>query len=238
MLKKIQGLNPLKGLFTPEGSRVEPLYVKVAKMKDKITNRGYASFDDYMNDRRELNLDIISLIFGAEIKKSGKDGFRLVCDKSKVITAREAADLYLTLEELEKSESIMMNIINEIQSGNNDMEIPKSIYPEVSIPELEKVSESSVSDIVFGNEGKASILNTMIKSKDISKLIKFGEVINMKKDLRNKVIIGAAVVAVGVGAYVGYKKYQEYKAAKEAPAEIEDVFMEEDDLDDIDADVE
>jgi len=238
MLKKIQGLNPLKGLFELKESRVEPLHIEVVKIRDKISNHGYKSFDDYMNDRRALNLDIISLIFGAEIKKSGKDGFRLVCDKSKVITAREAADLYYVLDELEKSESIMMNIINEITSGNNDMEIPKSIYPEMSIPELEKISETAVSDIVFGNNGKVSILNGMIKSGDISKLIKMMEAVIMKKELRNKIIIGVGVVALGAGAYIGYKKYQAYKAEKEAPAEIEDVFMEEDDIDDIDADVE
>ena len=98
--------------------------------------------------------------------------------------------------------------------------------------DVEKINERQFSDLIFGKEGKNSILNVLIDAQDLIKLLSIGEKVMKSKNVKKTIIIVARVTAVAAIGYVGYKKYQQHKAEKEAP--VEDI--DPDDYDDIDPD--
>ena len=235
MLKKIKDKIPfMNGKKEEKATPVELIAASMTSIGNMVDKGEINSFEEYMVQRRELNLDIIMAMFGGNVttNKAGVPSIKF--DTRKFINALEFASLNsLVLNYVNDIEKPFLNSLTELSSGkSDDIGIPNSIFDSHEIPDVEKINERQFSDLIFGKEGRNSILNVLIDSQDLVKLLSIGEKVMKSKNVKKTIIIVAGVAAVAAIGYVGYKKYQQHKAEKEAP--VEDI--DPDDYDDIDPD--
>lgn len=229
--------NPLNkinivGLFNKKENEIS-VEDKMEMIRFVYNDLAYENLDHYMKDRRELNMLIISELWGIKVKKV--NNVPHIKFRGKSITAQRFSELQTNLTNfIENVEKPLMGQFKELTHQAEEMEIPFSVYEIQTVPKLEKVTEKILDEIVFGHNGRESILNIMIDINDLVELMKLGEVIKMKKEMKKKIIIGTLVVVAVAGGGYAYYRYDK-KKKEEALLEVEvDVI---DDMTDINDDM-
>lgn len=225
-------------------SRIEELEkLAFQYIPERIKSADFTTDKYFTQCRLYLNTTLVLTLIGASYKKDDldKNGRHVLSFNNPLPTTEELSQITAILDKyIREIESNFVGIIDE-EEDPDDMSINLGMEASANddpIPNIDKITNKTMTDLVFGYNGQPGICSAYLNSSDVVKIAALGVKLRKRRNLHRAFIIGGIVLGAAAAGGTGYYFYTKNTnhSTDEVPAidvDDTDTTTDVDDTDDI-----